>query len=101
MTKPNKNIVEQIAAERIERLFSLANEEFGKNPVHSHAWIQLAFRIATRNRVRIPKQFKQAYCKKCHSFLVEGKNKKTTKKNGIAEIHCGECDSRFKRKLTA
>ena len=94
----SKSIIEEIALDRIERLFELAKAEFPKNPQYSHAWIQLAFAIATRNRVRIPEKYKQSYCKKCHSLLVEGKTKATILKNGLAEITCKQCHAKFKRK---
>ncbi len=98
MKDRKKNQVEEIALTRIERLFSLANAEYSKNPANSHRWIRLALSIATRNRVRIPLHLKQSYCKKCHSFLKEGKNKTTTNKNGFDTITCKECKAVFKRK---
>ncbi|MBS3061254.1 MAG: ribonuclease P [Candidatus Diapherotrites archaeon] len=99
MNKPKtKNFVEQLATERIERLFQLASEEFSYNPHYSHEWTKLALRIGTRNRVRMPDQLKTAYCKKCRSFLVEGKNKATTVQKNWIMIECQECHQRFKRK---
>ncbi len=98
MKHNEKNTIETIALARIERIFELAKKEFDTNPRYSHAWVRLALRIGTRNRVRIPEEFKHSYCKKCHSFLAEGKNKHTKSENGFAEIHCQKCGHRFKRK---
>ena len=98
MRPAKQNLVQEIALARIERLFGLAADEFSKNTDHSHEWTKLAFRIATRNRVRIPDEFKQSYCKRCHHFLVEGKNKRSTPNGNWVAIECAECGHKFKRK---
>lgn len=101
MKTNSKKIVEQIALERIYRLFELAEEEFEKHPERSNRYTQLALKIGSRNRVRIPVELKQSYCKKCHSFLKKGKNCAITEKENWVEIQCQNCSAEFKRKKTS
>jgi ribonuclease P protein subunit RPR2 len=101
MKQPQQNRVQEIALERITRLFELAKDEFASNPKRSHEWIALAHRIGTRNRVRIPEKFKSSYCKRCHAFLVEGNTKTTAHEGALAIITCNECGHVFRRKKDA
>lgn len=89
--KPEKQI--KIAKERIAILFKKAEEEFHKNPSLSHRWIQMASKIATRYNIRMPKEFKRRFCKKCFSFLVPGENSRvrTNPKQQAIIVKCLEC----------
>lgn len=62
----------QIAAERVERLFELADEIFGRHPELADRYVQLAWRLATRYNVRFPPHLKQKFCRRCKSFWVPG-----------------------------
>ncbi len=96
--KSNQNAVEALALERIYRLFELAEQEFLTQPKRSHHYVQLALKIGMRNRCRIPSELKTSYCKKCHSFLKDKINRDIIDRGGFVEIHCHECNNRFKRK---
>ncbi|MEM5812512.1 MAG: ribonuclease P, partial [Candidatus Aenigmatarchaeota archaeon] len=65
---------QRIAMERVERLFSLAEEEFGKKPERSNNYVALARKIAMRYNVRIPPELKRRFCKSCHKYLKPGIN---------------------------
>ena len=98
-TKP-KTAAEELARERIYRLFELADDEFLRQPETSNRYVELAIKIGTRNRCRIPVELKTSYCKKCHCFLKNEKNCTIAKKANWVEIHCQNCDFDFKRKKT-
>lgn len=95
--KKNKKFVEKIALERIYRLFELAEAEIGKRPERSKRYIELGRRIGTRNRVRIPQELKQKFCKKCNSALKKGKNAEIEKTKTFVIVKCKECG--FERKI--
>lgn len=86
-----KSFVEKLALERIYRLFELAEQEFEKHPERSKRYVELAKKIGERNRVKIPKEFKEKYCKKCGTYLKKGKNAELIKENGFERIVCKEC----------
>ena len=96
MRAQRKDLVQGIAEERIRILFGLAEEFYSKEPSRSKQYIELALRIASRNKAKIPKELKLHYCKKCKSFLNE-KNSKTEKQENLLAIKCKECG--FERKL--
>ena len=76
------NSKQKIALERIYRLFELAepNNEYTKR------YIQLAKRLGEKNRVGVPKELKQKFCKKCFSVNMEAAEKKP-----FLIVKCMEC----------
>lgn len=62
----------RIAMERIERLFELAEQAFGRRPELSDRYVRLAWRIATRYNVRFPPGLKRKFCRGCLSFWRPG-----------------------------
>jgi ribonuclease P protein subunit RPR2 len=59
----------EIAQERIERLFQLAAQEQQLHPERSDRYVQLAWQISTRMRVRLPRHLKMLFCKGCRCYL--------------------------------
>ncbi len=64
----------QIANERIEILFSRAEEEFALHPELSDRYVEIARDIAKKFNIHIPPELRRKFCKKCGSYLVPGKN---------------------------
>ncbi len=85
----HKNKVEALALERIYRLFELAAEE--KKPGRAKRYIELARKLSSRNKARIPPELKKEFCKKCCSPKVKALKEKTW-----LVITCKECG--FQRK---
>ena len=99
MRKKGKQWVQQIALERIYRLFELAGKEFGKgNKKRATGYVALARKIGTRNRATIPAKLKGQFCKNCKAFLETGKNAELVEKENWVEIECRECGTQFKRR---
>ena len=69
MADRDLNDAETIALERIERLFELAERVFGEHPERADRYVELAWRIATRHNVRIPKSMRTKFCRRCKSFF--------------------------------
>ncbi len=92
MKKPDWQ--QDIAEERIEILFNLAEKEFKKHPERSKRYIELARKIGLRYNVRFPKELKRQFCKKCNSILI-GSTKQVridskTKTIAIKCLNCGK-----------
>jgi ribonuclease P protein subunit RPR2 len=62
----------RIARERIEILFDRAREFFPEDPAASDRCVDLARRIAMRQRVRIPRELRRRFCRHCSAYLVPG-----------------------------
>ena len=75
----------RVALERIEQLLNMARDSpFGKR------YVELAKRISTRTRVRIPRERKMWLCK-CNAYLVPGRNAIVRIKEGKRIVICEEC----------
>jgi len=87
-----KSRVQEIALERIYRLFELAEKELSKeNCGRSKRYVELALKIRDRNRARMPVELKAKYCKKCRAFLKAGKNAKVRVSGKMVVVSCLEC----------
>ncbi|MBS7652655.1 MAG: ribonuclease P [Candidatus Bathyarchaeia archaeon] len=64
--------IDEIALQRIERLFCLAEEVYRENPALAQRYVSLARRIAMRARLSLPREFRRRVCRGCGAFLVPG-----------------------------
>ncbi|MCK4335183.1 MAG: ribonuclease P [Candidatus Aenigmarchaeota archaeon] len=64
----------KIAKERIKILFDQAGKEFKKHPERSKRYVELARKMGMRYNVRLTKEMKMRFCKKCFSYLKPGVN---------------------------
>ncbi|MCL5433432.1 MAG: ribonuclease P [Candidatus Marsarchaeota archaeon] len=74
MFNKNKNIIKQIAAERIEILFNEAQKMHYKNSELSKKYIKNMKMISSHYKVKIPKDIKKNICRKCNNILIPGYN---------------------------
>ncbi|MBI4020785.1 MAG: ribonuclease P [Candidatus Aenigmarchaeota archaeon] len=63
-----------IARERVEILFSLADRTFPARPDRAHRYVQLARKIAMRYTVRISPELRRRFCRACSHYLRPGVN---------------------------
>ncbi|MFQ6084752.1 MAG: ribonuclease P protein component 4 [Candidatus Bathyarchaeia archaeon] len=66
--------VASIASERIDTLFGLAKRTYSHDPDLAQQYVDVALRIASKCRVRIPKEYRLQVCRRCKSFLVPGRS---------------------------
>jgi len=82
----------KIALERIDILFRLAEREaVAGNSARADRYASLAAKIGMRYNVRLPREFKRRYCRRCHAFLVPGKNCRVRVSRGLVTSTCGVC----------
>ena len=88
----------KIAKERMNILFELAKKEMEKNPERSRRYIQLMRKIGLRYNVRIPREIKRKFCKKCNSLLIPGKTARirTSRKTKTVNIKCLVCNTIYR-----
>ena len=89
--KHKKNLIQDIAAQRMWRLFELAKREYAEHPDRSERYVQLIRNISMRNRMGIPREIKRNICKHCYAFLVPGNNVRYRLKEGYVVISCQRC----------
>jgi ribonuclease P protein subunit RPR2 len=82
-----------IAEERIERLQLLASDAAREcDDERAREYVKLARRIAERNRLSLPYEFKRFTCDACDAFLIPGKNARVRLQKGHVVITC-DCGS--------
>lgn len=74
MVHRKKGQERRIAAERIDALFALAEQEAHKgNFPRADRYVELARKIGMRYTVRLPSGLKRRFCKECHAYLLPPK----------------------------
>jgi ribonuclease P protein subunit RPR2 len=61
--------IRNIAIERIRILFRLAEQNIVTKPELADRYVELARKIASRNRVHIPQELKRRVCHGCKKYL--------------------------------
>lgn len=65
--------IKKLALKRIQYLLNLAIERTLLNDEElAQRYAELAKKIAMRHRVKIPREYKRLYCKKCKAFICPG-----------------------------
>jgi len=80
-----------IAVERIQRLFELAEEVFEKHPELADRYVKHAWRIKTRHNVRLSRDLKRKFCRKCISFWRPGNSCRVRIRQSSVTITCLRC----------
>ena len=93
-----KRQIVDLAVERIERLFELAEAaaKAGQEQ-RSDRYTQLARVIGMRYRVRIPHHLKMRLCKRCHRLLIPGKTARVRLKGEYMTTTCLRCGEQMRR----
>lgn len=94
--KPEQYI--KIAEERIEILFNLAEKNLKVHPERSRRYVQLARKISLRYNVRLPKEMKRKFCRKCSSLLIPSVTSKVRidSKTKSITIKCLNCEKTYR-----
>jgi ribonuclease P protein subunit RPR2 len=97
MRKKQKDWAKDMAFQRIQRLFELADQGFETHPERSNRYVSLARRIGMRYRVRIPQELKEKMCKHCHAYLVQGITARTRLQGTHMTTTCLVCGKPMRR----
>jgi len=92
-------VTKKIARERIEILFEQALLTFSVHPERSNRYVDIARRIAMRQRIRIGRGLRRQYCHHCYSFLVPGKNMRVRVHCGSVVVTCHSCNKKTRYRL--
>ncbi|HUW48927.1 MAG TPA: ribonuclease P [Patescibacteria group bacterium] len=64
----------QIAKQRIQILFILAEQTIHENPNLAKRYVEKARKIAMSAKIRLPTEYRRQVCKHCKSFILPGTN---------------------------
>ncbi|MFB6147093.1 MAG: ribonuclease P protein component 4, partial [Halobacteriaceae archaeon] len=84
---------DRIAAERIDRLASLAREATRAGEADlAREYVRLARRLAERHRLRLPRPLRRRTCSACDRYQVPGVNVQVRLQDGhvVRTCDCGD-----------
>ena len=91
--KKNKTLQKTIAKDRIDKLFSLAEQYALSGKIHlSHRYVELARKISMRYLVPMPKECKRRFCKHCYHYLLPYVNSRVRIHRNKLIIYCHDCN---------
>jgi ribonuclease P protein subunit RPR2 len=90
MLKREKRLEKKIAKERIEILFKLMEKVKDEDYELARRYVELARRIAMKYRLKLPKEFKLKFCKKCLYPYTSGRFRVRIAKSRVI-ITCLNC----------
>ena len=85
-----------LALQRMERLFVLAGAVHAAHPERSDRYVQIARKICTRTRVRMPRLLKRLFCRHCGSFLTAAATR-VRLREGVLTTTCLLCGEQMRR----
>jgi ribonuclease P protein subunit RPR2 len=88
----------KIAKERIGILLDLAKKEFKNHPERCKKYVELARKIGKRYNVRLTKEQKRNFCKKCNQLLIPNETSETIidSRKKVVNIKCINCSYIYK-----
>jgi ribonuclease P protein subunit RPR2 len=84
-----------LAVQRMERLFVLADAAHSTHPERSDRYVQIARKISTRTRVRMPRNLKRLFCRNCGCFLSPDKAR-VRLHQGVLTATCLSCGEQMR-----
>ena len=92
MRPRQKEEASDIAKERVERLFSLAEKAAAEGDLtHADRYIEMAWNIKLKFRLRLTAYQKKLFCRRCQKFLAAGKTGRYRTEKGILVVTCLAC----------
>jgi ribonuclease P protein subunit RPR2 len=90
--KSRNPATKEIARERVALLFHQAELAFPVHPERSNRYVELARKIAMRQRVRIDREFRRRFCHHCSAYLMPGQNMRVRVHRGNVVVTCLVCN---------
>lgn len=75
----------------MDELLKQADVVFSEHAELSNRYVSLARKIAMKYKVHFSKEQKRMFCKKCDSYLRQGKNCTTRLEHGLLVMKCLNC----------
>ncbi|MBD3398199.1 hypothetical protein GF412_03345 [Candidatus Micrarchaeota archaeon] len=99
MDKRHKKVIKETVRGRIDGLLKEARTSFKKHPERSERYLRLLWKLVQKYKVRLTREQKLSFCKKCFTLWIPGKTVVISfdQRNSILEYKCKNCG--FKRRL--
>ena len=89
----DKKIQKSIANDRINKLFSIAEQKAISGDLKfADRYVEIARKISMRNLVPMSKENKQRFCKHCYCYLLPDSNCRVRIHRGKLIVYCFTCN---------
>jgi len=90
MHSKRKNIIKSSVRSSIEKLLEQARKAASKSPERSKRYVDMAFDLMKKNKVKLPKELRNSFCRKCHVIWIPGKTMTAyyDRKNDCLRVKC-------------
>jgi ribonuclease P protein subunit RPR2 len=92
--KSKTSATKLIARERVAALFRQADLVYPLHPERSNRYVDLARKIAMRQRIRIDREFRRRFCHHCFAYLMPGQNMRVRVHRGNVVVTCHVCNKK-------
>ncbi len=97
--RKSKKIIKETVSARIEHLLSEARNSYSLHPERSERYLKLVWKLVEKYKVRLSKEQKLSFCKKCFVLWIPGKtvNVSFDLRHSVLQYECKKCG--FVRRL--
>ncbi|MEW6748303.1 MAG: hypothetical protein AB1295_01195 [Candidatus Micrarchaeota archaeon] len=90
MHSKRKTIIKSSVITSIRKLLDQARKAASKSPARSKRYVDMAFDLLKKNKVRLPKELRNSFCRKCHLIWIPAKTMTAyyDKKNDCLRVRC-------------
>ncbi len=91
MDSRRKNIIKTSVRSSIERLLEQARKAYlAGNEERSRRYVRMAFDLLKKNKVKLPKEMRNSFCRKCMLIWIPGKTVTVSfdRKNACLRVRC-------------
>lgn len=96
----SKDNEKKAALENVNAMFSEANNQSIKHIDISNKLVKSALQILMKFRLKLPKEYKNRFCKNCKTYFVYGVNCRVRTRNGKLIYFCFECKRFIRKNIT-
>ncbi|MEM3422847.1 MAG: hypothetical protein QXF35_04505 [Candidatus Bilamarchaeaceae archaeon] len=94
MNIKHKRFIKRSSFDSVKKLLEEARLAFDSGKIErANRYVRMCWEIVKKNRVRLPKEYKNSFCRKCLSLWVPGSTAIVyfDKKNDCLRIRCLKC----------
>jgi ribonuclease P protein subunit RPR2 len=91
MDTRRKKVIKSSVRESIAKLIDKARDAYkSKEPSKSRRYVKMAFELLKKHKVRLPKELRNSFCRKCFLVWIPGKTVKVTydRRNDCLRLTC-------------
>jgi RNase P subunit RPR2 len=90
MDHRRKKLINSSVSASIDKLLREARKAFETDPGRSKRYVGMAFDLLKKNKVKLPRELSNSFCRKCHLIWIPGKTVTAyyDKKSDALRVRC-------------